>query len=127
MHANHPLGLSLLFIVLGSLSAQADDSPSLSTLNEKGLIKSGLIFVIEAEKPVLAKMKEVRTITDSYAKLAERQAVVEQIALHLTQLEERRIEFQDNLNDLNQRINERVLMFASGPNGRLKALQIIAE
>jgi hypothetical protein len=114
-------GLTLLFVVLGGLGARGADSPSASVLKKKGLAKSGITFVIEAEEPVLAKMKELRAIFAGYASAAGRQPVAEQVATRLTQLQERRVELQDNLNDLNQQINEQGYMQVNnsprqGPN-----------
>jgi prefoldin subunit 5 len=106
MRLHHSFGLPLLLIVLGSGWTRGADSPSVSALKEKGLTRSGITFVIEAEKPVLAKMKEARAVFAGYAAVAERQAVAEQVATRLTQLEQRRVELQNNLNDLNQQINE---------------------
>jgi hypothetical protein len=99
---------SLLLIVLGSgwTPSMGADPAALTALKQKGLTKSGRAFVIEAEKPVLSKMKEVQAAFAGYAALAERQAAAEQLATHLVQLEERRGELQDGLNNLNQRINE---------------------
>jgi hypothetical protein len=99
MRLNHPVGLPLLFVVIGSGWTRGADSPAVSTLKEKGLTRSGITLVIEAEKPVLAKIKEARAAFAAYA-------VAGQVATRLTQLEERRVALEGNLNDLNQQINE---------------------
>src|SRR4051812_24584075 len=108
MHQVRSAGFLLAFVVLGSGGTRGADSPpaSVAALKQKGLTKSGLTFVLEAEKPVLAGMKEVRALVADHARAAEKQAMAEQVATRLAQVEERRAELQDNLNDLNQQINE---------------------
>ncbi len=107
MSLDRSVGLSLLFLILGSgwVPTRGADSASEAVLKEKGLTKSGHTFVIEDEKPVLAKMKEVRGIFATYATVAEKQAAAEQVAMQSAQLVQNRAELQANLNMLNQQIN----------------------
>jgi hypothetical protein len=107
MSLNRSVGLSLLFVILGSVGAEsrAGDSAAESALKAKGLTKTGHTFVIEDEKPVLEKFKEVRGVFESYAAVAEKQAAIEQMAMQSAQLEAARAETQANLNMLNQQIN----------------------
>jgi hypothetical protein len=106
MRRDRSVGLPLLLIILGSgwVPSRGADSAAESALKEKGLAKSGHTFVIEAEKPVLAKMKEARGVFASYATAAEKLAAAEQMATQSTQLEGQRVELQSNLNALNQQI-----------------------
>ena len=108
MRLHRSVGRPLLFLILGSswASSRAADPAAESTLKEKGLTKSASTFVIEAERPVLAKMKEVRGIFANYAILADRQAAAEHVATQLAQLEEHRAELQSNLEEVNERIIE---------------------
>ena len=132
MRLDRSAGLFLLGLSLGSAPVRAGDPAPLSVLKEKGLTKSGTTYVIEAEKPVLQKMKEVKALFAVYAKLAERQAMEEQVATHLTRLEEQRSELQDQLTDLNQRITEQATMQTNngprqGPFGGSQASPMIAQ
>lgn len=121
MRPDRYLMLAMLFVVLGVAGTRGADSPSASVLRKKGLAKSGTTFVVEAEAPVLAKVKELKALFAGYAEANGRQAEAEQVASRLVQLEERRAELQDNLNDLNQQINEQGFARANnaprpGPN-----------
>jgi hypothetical protein len=102
------LSLAILILILGLGSswstALGGDSAAETALKQKGLTKTGHTFVIEDEKPVLAKMKEVRGIFASYATVAEKQAAVEQMAMQSAELAQQRTELQANLNMLNQQI-----------------------
>jgi hypothetical protein len=117
MRLDRSVGLPLLLFILGSVGAESrgGDSAAEATLKEKGLAKAGHTWVIEAEKPVLAKMKEIRAIFASYATAAEKQAVAEQVAMQSAQLEEHRVELQSSLDDLNQRIVEQVTTPQASP------------
>jgi hypothetical protein len=117
MRLDRSVGLPLLLFMLGSVGAESrgGDSAAESTLKEKGLAKTGHTFVIEAEKPVLAKMKEIRAIFASYAAVAEKQAAAEQVAMQSAQLEEHRVELQSGLDDLNQQIVEQVATPTASP------------
>ena len=108
MRPHRPIGLPLLFVILGSGggTSRGADPAAEATLKEKGLTKSVSTYVIEAEKPVLAKVKEVRGLFANYAMLAERQATAENVAMQSAQLEEHRAELQSTLDDLNERIIE---------------------
>jgi hypothetical protein len=108
MRLHQPVGLFLLFVVLGwsGKTSEGADPAAEATLKEKGLTKSVSTYVIDAEKPVLAKMKEVRGLFANYAMLADRQAAAEQATMQAAQLEEHRAELQSSLEDLNERIVE---------------------
>src|SRR4051812_28371227 len=100
------VGLALLFIAVGAMGTRGADSPAASLLKDKGLTRSGVTFVIEGEKPVLAKVKELKALFAGYAAAAEQEAAVKMAATRLAQMEERRVELQDQINQLNQQINE---------------------
>jgi DNA repair exonuclease SbcCD ATPase subunit len=109
MRPHLAVGLPLLLLVaLGPGLAQAfgGDPAAEAALKEKGLSKAGRVFVIEAEKPVLAKIKEVRAAYAGYASLASKQAAAEHYEAQSAHLEEQRLELKANLDDLNQRIIE---------------------
>jgi hypothetical protein len=109
MRLDRSVGLSLMTVILGLGSgwsmALGGDSAAETALNKKGLTRTGHTFLIEDEKPVLDKMKDVRGIFTSYATAAEKQATVEQMAMQSVQLDQQRAELQANLNMLNQQIN----------------------
>jgi hypothetical protein len=109
MRPHRCVGLPLLFIAVGSVggTAAGGDSAAEAALKGKGLTKVGRVFVdVEAEKPVLAKIKEVRASFAGYASLAGKQAASEQYEAQSGHLEEQRVELKANLDDLNQRIIE---------------------
>ena len=109
MRPGQPVGLLLIFSTLGLAPARAADPAIASVLKDKGLTKSGTNYVIEAEKPVLEKMKAVGALFSVYAKLVEQQAADELVAARLQHLEDRRAEMAEALTELNQRINEQPL------------------
>jgi hypothetical protein len=112
MRLDRSIGLPLVIVILGSCwsPARAGDSAAESALKAKGLTKVGHTFVLEeAEKPVLAKIKEIRGVYASYAAVAEKQAAAEELVMQSAQLDQQRVELQVNLNMLNQQI-------ASTPN-----------
>jgi hypothetical protein len=132
MRMDRSAGLFLLSLSLGSVPVRAADPAPLTVLKEKGLTKSGTTYVIEAEKPVLQKMKEVKATFAIYARLAERQAMEEQVAGHLTQLEQQQTELQAQLTDLNQQITEQAITQPNngpraGPFGGSQASAMIAR
>ena len=98
--------LVLSLVVLSTGVSSAADSPAIAVLKEKGLTRSGRFFVIEAEEPVLQKWQESRAVIASYAAAAGRKNEADLSARELSQLEARRTELQNKLNDLNQQINE---------------------
>ena len=106
MMLGRSVGLPLLVLILASNGspARGGDSAAESILKQKGLTKTGHTFIIEDEKPVLAKMKEIRVVFAGYVSVAEKQAAAEQVAMQSAQLEEHRVELQSNLDDLNQQI-----------------------
>ena len=75
-------------------------------LKEKGLTKVGTVFVIDAEKPVLAKWKETRASFAAYAAMSDQQTANQQLADRASQLEENRANLQSQLEDLNLRIGD---------------------
>ena len=107
MRVDRLVGLALLLIALrcGWTPSRGADAASESLLKSRGLTKSGHAFVIEAETPVLAKMKELRVALDIYSAAAHRKARAEQDATQISQIEERRAELQSELEELNQQIN----------------------
>jgi exonuclease VII large subunit len=106
MRLDRSVGLPLLFVALvsGPTPSRGADSAAEAVLKEKGLTKSGRAYVIEAEEPVLAKMKEVRAAFADYATTADRQAKAEHVATQAAQLEDRRAQLQEELDAVNERI-----------------------
>lgn len=96
---------------------QKAEKPSDLALKGKGLTKAGTAYTIEAEKPVLAKMKEARTTYAAFAAMSGQQAVHQELGMRATQLEEQRAELQSQLDDLNQRISDSGGMDHQGPPG----------
>lgn len=107
MRRDRSVGLAWLVVALGSgwVPVRGGETTAEAVLKGKGLEKSGRAYVIEAEGPVLAKMKEVRAAFADYAAAADRQAAASQAATQAAELESRRAELQETLDDLNQRIN----------------------
>jgi hypothetical protein len=107
MRLNRSAGMPMMFVVLvaGGLPSRGSDSVAEATLKGKGLTKVARTYVIEAETPALAKMKEIRAALASYGNLADRQATAEQAASYLAQLDEQKAQLQTNLDALNQQIN----------------------
>jgi hypothetical protein len=100
----------LLFIVaLGPATAPgvAGDSVAEAKLKAKGLSREGRVFVdAQAEKPVLARMKEVRaTSYAAFASAAEKQATAENAQMTAAQLQQDHQQYQAALNYLNQAVN----------------------
>jgi hypothetical protein len=95
-----------LLVALGA-PALGGDSAAEQALNGKGLTKVGRVFVdVEAEKPVLARIKEVRASTfAAFASAAEKQAAAEQLQVQSALLAEQHAELQANLSALNQQVN----------------------
>ena len=107
MRVIRPVGMLPVLVILGPALAPAagPDAAAEEVLKEKGLAKAGRVYVIEAEEPVLAKMTEVRSAFAAYVTAADRQATSARAAEHSAALEERRVELQERLDDLNQQIN----------------------
>ncbi len=63
MRLAHTLSLLLLLNSVGTIwaSPPGEDSPSDLALKEKRLTKVSNVYVLEAEKPVLAKLKDARS------------------------------------------------------------------
>ena len=100
------LTLLLASMVPTWASIRAEDTPTDLALKAKGLAKVSNVYVIEAEKPVLAKLKEARTSFAAYASVSDQQATTQQLNERSTQLDQNRNELQSQMADLNQRINE---------------------
>jgi hypothetical protein len=100
------LVLVLPLMVISSAPSLGDDSPAMTVLKEKGLARSGSVFVIEAEKPVLEMSAQIRGVAAEYFATAERKNESDLRAQDFAQLEERRGELQERLDQLNQQINE---------------------
>ena len=121
MRLDRSLVLLLVSVWLGSAPARAADSSSQKVLQEKGLTKSGTVYLIEDEKPVLEKLKEVKAAFAAYAQVVERQAEQQQAVLNLAQMQLEQAELQQELNMMNQQINSQPRV--SGRLGRLVAAQ----
>ncbi len=108
MRLDRPLRLSLLLACLGPgwASIRAEDTPTDLALKPKGLAKVSNVYVLEAEKPVLAKLKEARTSFAAYASMSDQQMTTQQLNERSTQLDQGRNELQSQMGDLNQRISE---------------------
>jgi hypothetical protein len=106
MRPHRPIVLGLLFVAFGVGRGPAfgGDSPAEATLKGKGLAKSGRVFVIEDEKPVLAKMKDVRASFAAYAMVADKQAASERSEAQAAHLEEQRVALKAQLDELNDQI-----------------------
>jgi hypothetical protein len=114
--------LPLVFVSLGfgsgwgGNSATGGDSAAEVALKGKGLSKAGRVFVIEDEKPVLAKIKDVRASYSAYASAADKQAAFERYEVQSAQLADQQTELKSNLDDLNQRLIElATLSTGNGP------------
>ncbi len=105
LRLNHVV-VALPLIVFSSTPFVWADSPAIAILKEKGLTRSGRYFVIEAEKPVLQSSSKIRSALAEYTSVVERKNEAELAARDYAQLEERRVDLQQNLDQLNQRINE---------------------
>ena len=102
----HHAVLSLPLIVLATAPSLRADSPAIAALKEKGLTRSGRVFVIEAEKTVLEKSSKIRSALAELTAAAERKYEAELAAREYAQLEERRGGVAaEALDQLNQQIN----------------------
>ncbi len=108
MRFDRLLVLPSLIVILGSSwnSLRAEDTPTDLALKPKGLAKVSNVYVLEAEKPVLAKLKEARTSFASYASMSDQQMTTQQLNERSTQIDQSRNELQSQMGDLNQRISE---------------------
>jgi prefoldin subunit 5 len=102
----HHVVLFLPLIVFSSAHALSADPPAMNVLKETGLTRSGRIFVIEAEDPVIEKSSTIRSVQAEYTATLERKNETELATREFAQLEERRVELQQNLDQLNQQINQ---------------------
>ena len=91
---------------LGFASPPKGESPTDAALKEKGLTKAGTVYTIEAEKPVLAKLKETRTAFQGYAAMSGEKASFDELANRGNQLEENRANLQARLEALNLQIGD---------------------
>lgn len=114
MRLHRPVGLPLLIVALGPGLAFGGDSAAEATLKAKDLTKSGRAYVIEAEKPVLAKMKDLKATYTAYAQLAQKQEAFEHYEAQSAQLEENRVTLKTHLDELNQRIIEQATSQGGG-------------
>jgi len=119
MLLDRPIGLSLLLVALGSAwtAARGADPAAEAALKAKGLTKSGRVYVIEAEAPVLVKMKEVKAVYAAYAAAVERQDAADQFASQVAGMEQQRQAMQSNLNALNQAVTQQQRMASYGRRG----------
>jgi prefoldin subunit 5 len=101
--------LVLPIVALAPAHSAAADSPAVTALKAKGLSRSGRVFVIEAERSVLDRWKEIRTAIADHAAAERRKNEAERIEQETAQLEEHRRELQAQLDVLNQQINEQGL------------------
>ncbi|APW61839.1 hypothetical protein [Paludisphaera borealis] len=117
MHRICHVVLTLPLVVFSPAPSQAADSPAIAGLKEKGLARSGRFFVIDAEKPVLEKWKEARAVLTDHLATADRMKEAELSTRDLAQLEERRVELQAKLDEMNQQINEQGIRQGGGAAG----------
>lgn len=103
---NLPLPLVLVALAAGWAAPRPDESPAAPALKARGLAKSGTAYTIEAERPVLAKLKEARTAFAAYAATVDQQARQRELAQQVDQIEEQRAELQAQVDDLNLRISD---------------------
>ena len=106
--------LALPLVVFSPVLSLGADSPAIKALKEKGLTRSGRFFLLDAEQPVLDKWKSTRAVMADYNAVAARRNEAELAARESAQLEGRRTELQEHLNDLDQKIN--VQGFQQGNN-----------
>jgi hypothetical protein len=111
------LVLFLPLMVFSSAPSLGDESPAMTLLKEKGLARSGSVFVIEAERPVLEMSSKIRGVVAEYLATAERKNESELRAQDYAQLEEHRVELQQRLDQLNQQINEQGFQQAGARGG----------
>jgi hypothetical protein len=109
--------LALALIAFSTALSLGADPPAMKVLKEKGLTRSGRLFVIDAENTVLEKWKETRAVLADHAATAGRKSEADLAARGLAGLEERRVELQQGLDDLNQRINEQGFSTVTGRPG----------
>ena len=100
MRPTRTLLTTLLLAALGP-AAWADDPAAEAALKEKGLVRSGSAFVVEAETPVLAKMKEVGETYAPVKALEEKRAMAQQAYASIMALDESRTAVQANLAEAN--------------------------
>jgi hypothetical protein len=103
------LVMSLPIVVFSSAVCPAADPPAIAALKEKGLTRSGRLFVIEDEQAVMEKWKSTRAVLAEYTAAAGRARDAEQAASEAAQLEERRAALQQNLNALDLQIGQQAL------------------
>jgi hypothetical protein len=98
--------LSLMLVGFSAVPSPGAEPRALTVLKEKGLTRSGRLFVIEAEESVVEKWRGTRAVLADYTATAGRRGEAELAARESAQLEERRAALQERLNELNQAINE---------------------
>ena len=69
---------SLPLVVFSSAPSLGDDNPAIIILKGKGLVRSGRVFVIEAEEPVLEMSSKIRGVLAELIATAERKSEAEQ-------------------------------------------------
>lgn len=94
----------LVALHAGWAAPRADDPAYVAALKSKGLTKAGTAFVLDDEKPVLAKLKEARAAFNAYAALGGEQSRAQELAQQAGQLEEQRAALQAQLDELNEQI-----------------------
>ena len=92
---------TILLIVAIVPAARGGDPAAEAALKEKGLVRSGNVFVIEPETQALAKLKEARAASDAHAALVEKRARAGQAVAALAELDNTRAETQAYLDELN--------------------------
>ncbi|QEH34434.1 hypothetical protein OJF2_29730 [Aquisphaera giovannonii] len=83
----------------------AADSPTVTMLKGKGLAKSGLYFVIEDEKPAIAKWKAARPALSDYEAAVAKKDRADRAATDAALLAGRRAELEEILSQLDEQIN----------------------
>ena len=113
----HHRRVAWVLVTLGWATCSTAAEPA-ATLAAKGLTKSGRVYVVDGERALAARWKDVRPTLAAYAQLTERQGHASESATRQTELEEQRLDGQNRLAELNQQILEQSMAQASQGNNR---------
>ncbi|WP_165229044.1 hypothetical protein [Aquisphaera insulae] len=105
MHPTSRLALALSLSLIASRPALAADSPAVALLKGKGLVKSGLYFVVDEETSAIGKWKSARSVLADYQSASDRKARSDQSTRNAVDLEDRRAELEATLAELDIQIN----------------------
>ncbi len=86
-------------------STYAGDPVAEARLAHKGLTRSGHAFVVEAEAPILEKMKLLKVALSAYNASVQRRTEAEQVGAEVAQIEQQRTQLLSDLDDLTQQID----------------------